>query len=211
MTEALLHGSDSYVLNGAPVNATEPTCDRDGFVAWLNLKLAGLGLDALYSSYLVSMLEQGADASSFIRNLAVGNVSPQVLHILCSSEHIPHALMSLQRAISSAIQHNSSVGESEPCTTSAQALDALISELWQRWYGEDAAAGTVFAPGEAHTVSTYTHNRVLHTANTCVHTNVQSGSNSSASGCACSTKRAACKLGKCRQQPTLDGACYLLY
>jgi hypothetical protein len=107
MTEALLHGSDSYVLNGAPVNVTEPACDRDGFVAWLNLKLAGLGLDALYSSYLVSMLEEGADASSFIRNLAAGNVSPQVLHVQHSpSDLSPHTLMSLQRAVSISIQHN---------------------------------------------------------------------------------------------------------
>jgi hypothetical protein len=83
-TQALLHGTDDDVFNGGPVNMTEPTCDRDGFVAWLNLKLAGLGLDALYSSYLVSMLEQGADASSFIRNLAAGNVSPQVQHSLHS-------------------------------------------------------------------------------------------------------------------------------
>jgi hypothetical protein len=140
------------LLRAGPADVLDCRCDRDDFVAWLNMKLTSLSLDALYSSYLVSMLEQGADASSFIRNLADGDVSPQVKHALLIinlrlhrawPSHVIIAASHLNiwcRRILLCVLH---------CNLFAQqALDALISELWQRWYGEDAAAGTVFAPGE---------------------------------------------------------------
>eukprot|EP00611_Tribonema_gayanum_P001566 TRINITY_DN11143_c0_g1_i1.p1 TRINITY_DN11143_c0_g1~~TRINITY_DN11143_c0_g1_i1.p1 ORF type:complete len:733 (+),score=253.24 TRINITY_DN11143_c0_g1_i1:124-2322(+) len=45
---------------------------KEEYVAWLNAQLGDMGLDALYSTYLVSLLEQGSDAGCYLKSLAQG-------------------------------------------------------------------------------------------------------------------------------------------
>mmetsp|Transcript_3130 Transcript_3130/g.4813 ORF Transcript_3130/g.4813 Transcript_3130/m.4813 type:complete len:689 (-) Transcript_3130:104-2170(-) len=63
---------------------TDP--QREEYVKWLNLELARLCLEPIYSSYLVSMLEQGGDAGFYLRTVMneIGTIAPNDIEALVS-------------------------------------------------------------------------------------------------------------------------------